>query len=222
VPEHWKVLNGLLSDIDLPLRDEMLRRLGKQNPSPSDRKRACDYLIERAPEDLEQVKKCVEALWIYDDKCFRSAYRPHGLLRTELGRVRSVAEAQEKVHRTVNTTDALGEILGLRVKHHVARSGKELDRTTLKTTITDAEEDRTIKMTIDGEMADLQLKWIRHSDDTLEFVHIHCMKDWEASNWSKTSGLAIEQFYELKQNEDTWLVRCRTCGRTWSSAGTTD
>lgn len=115
----------------------------------------------------------------------------------------------------------VSDTLDLRVKHPVLRNGEELRITTLKTTVTDAEENRTVKMTVDGERADLQLKWVKHSDGTFEFVHLHCMKDWESSNWSKTSGSPKEEFYDVTQKSGTWIVRCKKCGRRWSSAGNT-
>lgn len=115
----------------------------------------------------------------------------------------------------------VSDTLDLRAKHSVLRNGEELRITTLKTTVTDAEESKTVKRTIDGEKADLQLKWVKHSDGTFEFVHLHCMKDWESSNWSKTFGFPIEELYDVTQASGTWIVRCKKCGRRWSSAGDT-
>ena len=94
--------------------------------------------------------------------------------------------------------------------------------TIAKTTVNDREEARTVKSTIDDERADLQLKWVRKSDGTLIFVHIHCMKDKGSSEWSRTSGQPISRFYTLTQKEGTsWEVKCNTCGRKWNSAGST-
>jgi isopropylmalate/homocitrate/citramalate synthase len=101
------------------MRDEMLRQLGTENPSQGNIKRASDYLIERAQKapsagDLEGVQKCVEALWTYNDKRFRNVHQPHGLLRTELDRVKSaIKEAKERLQQEVNITDniAMREIV---------------------------------------------------------------------------------------------------------------
>ena len=110
----------------------------------------------------------------------------------------------------------------LRVRRPAVRDGKEVKITTVKTTATDDDDSRTVKRTIDGERADLQLKSIKHSDGAIEFVHIHCMRDKETSDWRKTSGLPIEKFYEVTQKAATsWEIRCKTCGGRWSSAGET-
>jgi hypothetical protein len=127
---------------------------------------------------------------------------------------------------TIYASAKLSENLGLRVQAPAVRGGKQVMVTTVKTTVTDQYDSRTVTRTIDGESADLQLKWLKHPDGTLEFWHIHCQSRTPPckgkSRWSKISGLPIEKFYEVTQKAPTsWIIRCKTCGRRWSSAGET-
>ncbi len=90
--------------------------------------------------------------------------------------------------------------------------------TIVKTTVNGGVEARTVKTTLDGERADLQLMWVRDSNGVPKFVHIHCMKDKGSSEWSKTSGQPISQFYTVTQKGVTsWKVTCNKCGRKWES-----
>jgi|SRR5208282_4169970 len=107
----------------------------------------------------------------------------------------------------------------LRLRRPVRRDGKREDITILKSTVGETSEDRTIKRTIDGEKAALQIKWVVGSDGTIEIVHIHCMKDKPSSEWSKRSSLPVERFYEVSHKDDIWLIKCKICGRKWDSSG---
>jgi hypothetical protein len=92
--------------------------------------------------------------------------------------------------------------------------------TIAKTMVNGREEDRTVKRTIDGERADLQLKWAREYNGNLTFVHIHCMKDKGSSEWSRTSWQPMSRLYTVTQKGDTsWDVLCNICGRKWNSGG---
>lgn len=114
--------------------------------------------------------------------------------------------------------NGISNSLDLRVAHPVKRNGKELMITTLKSHADDKEEARTIKRTIDGEKAALQVKWTKHQNE-LEMVHIHCLTDKESSEWGKSSGLPIESLYDLTQQDGGWKITCKKCGRTWNTSG---
>lgn len=105
--------------------------------------------------------------------------------------------------------------------HLVAKSPKEVEGplvTTTKTTVFRDAEDRTIRRTIDGERASLQLKMVKSG----QLVHIHCMNCKNSSEWGKASGAHVEKFYDLSKANGIWTIRCKNCARRWSSAGKMD
>jgi len=108
----------------------------------------------------------------------------------------------------------------MRAKKSVKRDGKKLKVTILKTHVDNREEERTIKRTIDGEKADLQVKWVKHSDG-IEIVHIHCMRDKKSNEWGRASGTPVEKSYHLVQKNTTWEITCKKCGRKWNTGGST-
>ena len=107
----------------------------------------------------------------------------------------------------------------LRATRPVERRGKKIKVTVVKTTVDNEEEARTIKRTVDGESADLQIKWVKHPSGEFEIVHLHCMKDKERSAWNRTEKMLIDKVYDVTKNDGTWTIRCRTCGRVWKSGG---
>ena len=100
------------------------------------------------------------------------------------------------------------------------KKGNRKRLTILKSHVGDDEEHRTIKVTLDGEEADLQVKWIK-SFDSVEVVHLHCLKHKESSEWGKASGIALERFYKVTQTEtkNVLEIMCRGCGRRWITSG---
>jgi len=110
----------------------------------------------------------------------------------------------------------------MRLKRPNIQNGKRRDVTLLKSTLIarGAGEDRTIKMTMNGEKADLQLKYVqRHG--VVELVHIHCLRHKESSDWRKTSGIPVEKFYKVSYKDGIYEIICKGCGRRWNSSGVT-
>ena len=113
----------------------------------------------------------------------------------------------------------IGASLQLRTTEPATISGKRFQVTKLKTDIVGTEDSRTIKRTIKGESADLQLKFVRNADGVAELVHTHCQKDKIKSEWSRTMGVPLDQFYTVTSSEPSFLITCKVCGRTWNSGG---
>ena len=109
--------------------------------------------------------------------------------------------------------------LDIRVKNPKPANGKETLVTSLKTTISGNVQETTVKRTIDGEHADLQLKFINQPNGKVEYLHIHCQKDKQSSEWGQASGLPIKKFYDISQDNNSQIIRCKVCGRKWSTAG---
>jgi hypothetical protein len=107
----------------------------------------------------------------------------------------------------------------LRVQNPKAVNGKKMFVTTVKTAVIGNVQETTLKRTIDGEHADLQLKFILHADGRVEYLHIHCLKDKELSFWGKASELPIEKLYDVSQGDRSQIIRCKICNRAWSSSG---
>jgi hypothetical protein len=107
----------------------------------------------------------------------------------------------------------------VRVKNPKVINGKKELVTTVKTRVTGQAQETTLKRTVNGEHADLQLKFINHPDGTVEYLHIHCQKDKESSSWGKSSGELIERFYEFSQEKDSQIIRCKRCKRAWPFEG---
>jgi hypothetical protein len=111
--------------------------------------------------------------------------------------------------------------LDIRVKNPKPVNGKKRLVTTVKTTISGNAQETTVKRTINGEHADLQLKFINRPKGKVEYLHIHCQKDKQSSKWGKASGLPIEKFYDIFQDNNSQIIRCKICRRKWSSGGWT-
>jgi hypothetical protein len=109
--------------------------------------------------------------------------------------------------------------LKIRVKNPKTIKGKNEFVTTVKTSVKGTVQETTLKRTIDGEKADLQLKFINHPDGTVEYVHIHCQTDYESSRWGKASGRPLEELYEFFQGKGSQVIRCKKCKRVWPLAG---
>lgn len=107
-----------------------------------------------------------------------------------------------------------------RLRRPVIRKGKEMKLTILKTGVSDHEEARTIRRTLDGERADLQIKWVKHPPGEFEIVHLHCMKDKSTSEWKRGGKVPLENLYETRKvNPTTLVVKCKSCRRQWNSGG---
>jgi|SRR5208282_4744469 len=111
---------------------------------------------------------------------------------------------------------SISDSVDIRVKHPTTRNDEEVMITTLKSHVDDTVEERTIKRTVNEEKADLQVKWIKHSN---EIVHMHCMKDKKSNEWGKASRLPVENFYRISRKETEIEITCNKCGRTWNTAG---
>ena len=85
--------------------------------------------------------------------------------------------------------------------------------------INDNVHDTTIQRTVDGEAADLQLKFRIGKDGTVDYLHIHCQKDYQSSPWGKANGLPIDRSYEISNDDGSHIIRCKTCGIRWGSTG---
>ena len=109
----------------------------------------------------------------------------------------------------------------VRVKNPKVVKGKKTLVATKKGTVRGNVEEAMVQRTIQGEAADLEIKTIRGSDGRVEFVHIHCMKCHESSNWCKSSGLPIERFYDVSKNDAalTMTICCKNCVRVWDAGG---
>jgi len=107
----------------------------------------------------------------------------------------------------------------LRVKNPKTINGKKELVTTVKTTVLKNVQETTLKRTLDGEHADLQLKFINNPDGKVEYVHVHCQKDYDLSPWGKSSGEPLEKFYEFSQENGLQIVRCKICMRAWPISG---
>ncbi len=113
---------------------------------------------------------------------------------------------------------SVSDSLDIRVTHPVKRVGKELRVTTLKSHVDDREENRTLKRTVDGEKAQLQVKWIKRPNG-IEIVHMHCLTDKKSSEWGKSSGVPLDKFYNLIQKDAVWEITCKKCHRRWNTSG---
>jgi hypothetical protein len=111
--------------------------------------------------------------------------------------------------------------LDLRVKNPKVVNGKKKLVTTVKTRVSGSVQETTLRRTIDGKRADLQLKFINHPNGEVEYLHIHCLTDKESSSWGKSSGQPIEKFYELSQEKGSQIVRCKICKQAWPIKGWT-
>jgi hypothetical protein len=112
----------------------------------------------------------------------------------------------------------VSDSMDIRVRRPVVRDNKKETITILKSHADDEKEERTIKRTIKGEKAALQVKWIKHPNE-VEFVHVHCESDKESTAWGKASEVPIEKFYVVTQlGTSEWEIICKKCGRKWSTA----
>jgi len=109
--------------------------------------------------------------------------------------------------------------LDIRVKNPKIINGKSELVTTVKTRVKGTVQETTLKRTVDGQKADLQLKFINHPDGTVDYVHIHCQTDYESSPWGKATGRPLEELYEFFQEKDSQVIRCKKCGREWPLGG---
>ena len=107
----------------------------------------------------------------------------------------------------------------IRVKNPKPVNGKKRLVTSVKTTISGDVQETTLKRTIDGEHADLQLKFINQPNGEVSYVHIHCQKDKQSSGWGKASGPAVETFYDIFKDNNAQIIRCKICKRKWNTAG---
>lgn len=126
---------------------------------------------------------------------------------------------KEGVSARASGTFGLGLSLGLRTTKPVVIDGKRFQISVLKTNVVGLVEDRTVKRTVEGESADLQLKFVKNEKGTYELVHVHCLKDKDRSEWSRTMGVPLDRLYVVTRAQPSFLVTCRICHRTWSSGG---
>jgi hypothetical protein len=101
-------------------------------------------------------------------------------------------------------------------------NGKDMKVTTVKAATDDTGGDvqnTTIKRTVEGESADLQIKFKVEEDGRVELLHVHCLSDKERSEWRKSSELPIETFYDISQDNGSQIIRCKACERRWSTVG---
>jgi cell division inhibitor SulA len=105
-----------------------------------------------------------------------------------------------------------------RVKRHKRINGNDVMVTVMRSAVVGNIAQATVMRTTDGEQADLQLRYIMRKSGKVEFLHIHCLKDKQSTEWRKESGLPSEKFYEISQ-DDTWFIVCKRCKRTWNSSG---
>jgi len=99
----------------------------------------------------------------------------------------------------------------VRVKEDEGALGKKSQPTVFKGTINGQEETTMLKTTITGELADLEVRFIRQGFQW-ELLHVHCMKDHERSEFSRGKGMNFEELYEVREGR---LLRCKTCNREW-------
>ena len=109
--------------------------------------------------------------------------------------------------------------LAIRIRNPKYVNDKKIDVTTVKAGIDRNVEETTIKRTMDGESADLQIKSRIDKDGGVELLHVHCQKDKESANWGKGSEVPIEKFFSISQDNGANIIRCKACGRRWSSIG---
>jgi hypothetical protein len=80
----------------------------------------------------------------------------------------------------------------------------------------------TIKRTLDGKSGSLQIKSRRNASDELEILHMHCLSDGKASEFSRNTGTKIDDFFVLRRVGATGRVLrigCKRCGREWFNDG---
>jgi len=92
--------------------------------------------------------------------------------------------------------------------------GKVKQIVTVKLETGDSGEDRTVKRTIKGERADLQIKYVVEGGQRI-MVHLHCQKDKETNEWGRMSGKPMGDFYRI----DGYIVQCLKCKREWDMRG---
>lgn len=123
------------------------------------------------------------------------------------------AENQEEVEdlsaKGTGTASASASVVA---SNPVLREGKRI----LVTTAKGGPDGSTIKRTISGELAPLQIKSAKVSGETFEIVHLHCLKDKEVSAYKRGSSKKLEDLYEVVTVK---RIRCKTCGREWFSDG---
>ncbi len=105
------------------------------------------------------------------------------------------------------------------VSHGAIRSSVGLRATdskgfvTGKTNAFSQVEDRTVRRTINGERADLQVKYVAGT-----IVHVHCMKCHQSNEWKRSSGLPISSKFDVSGvSPGIQRIRCKRCNREWRS-----
>jgi hypothetical protein len=103
--------------------------------------------------------------------------------------------------------ESVSETASIRVRNPVIRKGKKI----LVTTAKEGPEGATIRRTTSGELADLQIKMVSG-----QIVHLHCLKDAEASAFNRGGSRDLKELYDIFP---VLRIRCRTCGREWFNDG---
>jgi hypothetical protein len=94
----------------------------------------------------------------------------------------------------------------------VTNSKKQVSQ---KNTISGNEHDRTIKRTINGEAADLQIKFVLEGNHW-NMVHVHCMKCKATSEWKRSSGQSLSDKYLCENiGNGIFKITCKSCWRVW-------
>jgi hypothetical protein len=99
----------------------------------------------------------------------------------------------------------------VRIKSRTEVKGKDASHTVYKATIVEHDESSMLKRTTSGELADLEVRYLRRGH-SIEIVHLHCMKDHETSEYSRGKGMDLDKLYVITKNG---LVQCKTCKRVW-------
>ncbi len=87
--------------------------------------------------------------------------------------------------------------------------------TTVKSSISGYVQETRLKSTVDGEDAELELRFILGPKGEIEFLHVQCLS--EVSPWRGSIGLPLEQFYDITHGRGSQIITCKLCGRKWKA-----
>jgi len=80
----------------------------------------------------------------------------------------------------------------------------------------------TIKRTIEGKEAYLQIKSRSTTSAEPEILHLHCLSDGKASEYKRNTGTKIGDFFVLsriRKASRVIRIKCKHCGREWFNDG---
>jgi hypothetical protein len=104
------------------------------------------------------------------------------------------------------------------VSNPVVIGGKRVLVTTAKGGSDGAIWNGTIKRTIRGERAPLQIKSVAVSGRVV-ILHLHCLKDKRQSAYNRGTPPKLRDLYRITKVDGVRRIKCRICKRVWFNDG---